>query len=40
MALAEGDGTSLLYVDAGHGLPCLVMYGGLGVDRSQFREAP
>jgi proline iminopeptidase len=38
MAVAQVNGTDLFYTTVGHGIPCLVMHGGLGVDHSQFRE--
>lgn len=38
MAVACVNGTSLYYIAIGHGVPCLVMHGGLGVDHTQFRE--
>jgi proline iminopeptidase len=38
MAFAKINGTELVYVESGNGLPCLVMHGGLGVDHTQFRE--
>lgn len=38
MAIAHVNGTELFYSEVGHGLPCLVMHGGLGVDHTQFRE--
>ena len=38
MAVARVNGSELFYTEAGHGVPCLVMHGGLGVDHTQFRE--
>jgi proline iminopeptidase len=38
MAIAHVNGTDLFYTEVGHGVPCLVMHGGLGVDHTQFRE--
>ena len=38
MAVAHVNGTDLFYTEVGHGVPCLVMHGGLGVDHTQFRE--
>jgi proline iminopeptidase len=38
MPFAHVNGTELFHLEAGKGLPCLVMHGGLGVDHSQFRE--
>ncbi len=38
MALVQINGTDLVYVESGCGVPCLVMHGGLGVDHTQFRE--
>lgn len=34
MATVELNGTELYYREAGGGLPCLVMHGGLGIDHS------
>ena len=38
MTVAHVNGTDLFYTEVGHGVPCLVMHGGLGVDHTQFRE--
>jgi proline iminopeptidase len=34
MPIVELNGTQLFYQETGHGLPCLVMHGGLGIDHS------
>src|SRR5919202_362609 len=37
MAEAAVNGTSLYYETVGHGPPCLVLHGGLGLDHSYLR---
>ena len=37
MAFASVNGTQLYYIKVGHGLPCLVMHGGLGFDHTYLR---
>lgn len=39
MPTAAVGGTTLYYEELGHGPPCLVMHGGLGVDHTCFRPA-
>jgi len=34
LPIIPANGTELYYVEAGSGLPCLVMHGGLGVDHT------
>lgn len=37
MPIADLNGTHLYYREVGHGLPCLVMHGGLGFDHTHLR---
>jgi hypothetical protein len=37
MAVTEVNGTDLFYTTVGRGIPCLMMPGGLGVDREAIR---